>query len=231
MQQERIEALVEHKNFDRGIMLLIVASSVLLAIDNPLMDPASALVKALATTDVVLTVLFTLEMLMKIFVQGLWSGETTYLRSGWNVLDFVIVLISITSLVATNAPQSLQSLRALRGLRALRPLRMVSRNPGMKIVVNALLQSIPGVMNVFMVTSCFLLLHQTTTLTLEQKHTDLLLVLPHLRYHWCLIFQGKFLVVQWTSLGGDVTGAAAAHHRSDSVCNAGFEQFSLGVSQ
>jgi hypothetical protein len=53
---------------------------------------------------------------------------------------------------------SLQSLKALRALRALRPLRMVSRNKGMKLIVNALLASLPAMGNVTIVCFLFLLI-------------------------------------------------------------------------
>mmetsp|Transcript_26768 Transcript_26768/g.40833 ORF Transcript_26768/g.40833 Transcript_26768/m.40833 type:complete len:160 (+) Transcript_26768:322-801(+) len=53
---------------------------------------------------------------------------------------------------------SLQSVKALRALRALRPLRMISRNKGMKLIVNALLSSLPSMTNVTIVCILFLLI-------------------------------------------------------------------------
>ena len=53
---------------------------------------------------------------------------------------------------------SLQSLKALRALRALRPLRMISRNQGMKLIVNALLASLPSMTNVTIVCALFTLI-------------------------------------------------------------------------
>lgn len=53
---------------------------------------------------------------------------------------------------------SLQSLKALRALRALRPLRMISRNKGMKLIVNALLSSLPSMTNVTIVCGLFILI-------------------------------------------------------------------------
>ena len=46
---------------------------------------------------------------------------------------------------------SLQALKALRALRAFRPLRMISRNKGMKLIVNALISSLPSMTNVTIV--------------------------------------------------------------------------------
>jgi hypothetical protein len=51
---------------------------------------------------------------------------------------------------------SLQALKALRALRAFRPLRMISRNKGMKLIVNALISSLPSMTNVTIV--CLFLL-------------------------------------------------------------------------
>jgi len=79
------------------------------------------------------------------------------MRNGWNVLDFVIVLVSILSLAASGAGE-LKSLRSLRSLRALRPLRMISRNPGLKLVVNALFRAIPSIINVLFVCMLFFLI-------------------------------------------------------------------------
>lgn len=55
--------------------------------------------------------------------------------------------------------ESLKSLKALRALRALRPLRMISRNQGMKLVVTALLTSLPSMTNVLTVSFLLLLIY------------------------------------------------------------------------
>lgn len=62
-------------------------------------------------------------------------------RNGWNVLDFLIVLVgfALIAVEATGASQNdIKMLRVLRTLRALRPLRAASRFEGLKVVVNAL---------------------------------------------------------------------------------------------
>ena len=46
-------------------------------------------------------------------------------------------------------------LKALRALRALRPLKLVSKNEGMKLVVNSILASIPNLINVFLISILF----------------------------------------------------------------------------
>ena len=51
-----------------------------------------------------------------------------------------------------------KSLRALRALRALRPLRVISRYPGMKLVVNSVFRSLPDILNTVIVCVLFYLI-------------------------------------------------------------------------
>jgi hypothetical protein len=97
-----------------------------------------------------ITVVFVLEACLKIVALGfLLNGRTSYLRSGWNILDFCIVSISLMSLFSSNDDYS--SLKALRTLRVLKPLRLISRNESLKIVINALIRSLTNVANVFLI--------------------------------------------------------------------------------
>lgn len=115
-------AIVVNPGFDRLILLLISVSSVTLAMDNPLRNPDSAITRALERVDVVMTILFFVEMMLKICAKGFVAMPGAYLRSSWNVLDFVVVAVSVFQLFGSDSA-SLKSLRSLRALRALRPLR------------------------------------------------------------------------------------------------------------
>ncbi len=107
-------------------------SSVLLALDNPLNDPNSLLVEFLQYTDIILTIFFALESIFKIIAYGFaFNGENSYLRGGSNVIDFIVVIVSIISLAITS--NKLKIVKILRLLRVLRPLRVISRNKGLKI--------------------------------------------------------------------------------------------------
>jgi len=89
---------------------------------------------------------------------GFYWGERTYLKDAWNILDFVIVFFSvITWILEAYATGDVSFLRGFRALRALRPLRVVSKNEGIKTVVNALLESIPALINVLLIVVLFLL--------------------------------------------------------------------------
>lgn len=140
--------VVDHPYFDRMVLMLIIVSSVLLAVDTPFLDPKSDLKAFLNVMDVIMTVLFSLEMIFKFLAMGLYHRKVGggYFQSGWNILDFVVVMVSITSL--TPAGDGLSWFKAIRTLRTLRPLRMINRAPGLKVIVNSILASIPEIMNV-----------------------------------------------------------------------------------
>jgi len=142
--------------FERTILSLIMISSILLALDEPHVDEDSGLGKFLSTTDLIMTTLFVFEMSLKIVSMGFATGKSVYLKNGWNVLDFVIVLVSVMGIVLKGVVD-LAFLKSLRAMRGLRPLRMVSRYPGMKMVVNAIFVALPACVNVVMVVMmCFL---------------------------------------------------------------------------
>jgi hypothetical protein len=150
--------IVRNKLFDNFILFLILTSSMMLAAESPFWKPGSMVDNVFYYTDIGMTSLFTLEMVVKIIAYGFIFTRGAYLKNGWNVLDFVIVIVSIISLIARNGSAGLKSLRSLRTLRALRPLRMISRRPQLKLVVNSLFAAIPNVLNVLVVCTLFLLI-------------------------------------------------------------------------
>jgi hypothetical protein len=67
--------IIESKLFENSVILLILLSSITLAIDNPLLNPRSQLFKALKVCDVLFTTMFTVEMVLKMIALGLFSNE------------------------------------------------------------------------------------------------------------------------------------------------------------
>jgi hypothetical protein len=152
--------MVKHPYFDNVILLSIFISSVLLAIDNPLIDPECGFVGTLKTIDRVFVGIFIAEFTVKVVSKGFILHPGSYLRNSWNVLDFVIVVIGIFLEAAPSGQDvdDLRALRTLRALRALRPLRVISRNPGLKLVVNALFMAIPQMLSTMVVIMLFFLI-------------------------------------------------------------------------
>lgn len=98
-----------------------------------------------------------MEMMIKVVVFGfITNGPDSYMRSAWNIMDFIIVDFSLISIFFSGS--NLGAIKTLRMLRVLRPLRMISRNPGLKIAVNALMNAIPFLGDIIVVSLLFLLL-------------------------------------------------------------------------
>jgi hypothetical protein len=144
----------------KGVVLLVITvSCVLMAMETPgVAGPAW-----METWDQFALAVFTLEMVLKVLDLGLFMDSGTYLRSGWNLLDFFIVVVGyldITlSAVATSV--SLSQLKALRLLRTLRPLRLIARAEGLRDSFNCFVASIPAGGQVSVLLSCGALIFGT----------------------------------------------------------------------
>lgn len=134
----KISQLVQNRHFENFIIVLIVLSSVALAVEPPKLDVSTTLGYILYELDLFFTVVFTAEMALKIFVLGLFG----YFETGWNRLDAFIVIISLVSLLAPEVDISF--LRTLRFLRVLRPLRCHHNMLTRKMLISTLAFCIAG---------------------------------------------------------------------------------------
>eukprot|EP00756_Hemistasia_phaeocysticola_P018451 Hpha_TRINITY_DN15595_c0_g2::TRINITY_DN15595_c0_g2_i1::g.108714::m.108714/K04842/SCN10A; voltage-gated sodium channel type X alpha len=137
--------VVSHPIFENTVMVMIILSSAVLAVEGPANNGDASSVFEVA--NIFFTVIFILEMLAKIFAFGLVFHPGAYLRDGWNRLDALVVGISVLSLVFSG----FSVVKVFRALRALRPLRVVNRHHGLKLVVRTLLKSLPAVANVALI--------------------------------------------------------------------------------
>lgn len=81
---------------------MIIISSITFSIDTPFIDPEGWEAKTLLIVDITLTLIFTFEVLIKSIAFGfILNGKESYLRNIWNVIDFIIILISVISFYLT----------------------------------------------------------------------------------------------------------------------------------
>ena len=158
-----LSKIVVHDIFELFIFLTVLFSSIFMVFENPLSDPERDFLKIAITINRVITGIFVTELVLKILVFGLiWNGPDSYLKNGWNVLDFIIVSTSIATLIVEfqtdGNSAATKDLELLKMLRVLRSLRMISRNEGLKLSVLSLIYSMPGIMNVTIVTGLFMLI-------------------------------------------------------------------------
>ncbi|KAJ7345683.1 hypothetical protein JRQ81_001633, partial [Phrynocephalus forsythii] len=121
--------IVEHSWFESFIVFMILLSSGALAFEDINIDKRKTIKTVLEYTDKIFTYIFILEMLLKWVAYGF----QVYFTNAWCWLDFLIVDVSLVSLIANALNYSeLGPIKTLRTLRALRPLRALSRFEGMK---------------------------------------------------------------------------------------------------
>ena len=87
-------------------------------------------------TEMFFTLAFTFEALIRIIALGFCMHKGSYLRNGWNWLDWVVVVMSWASFIP-----GVGNFSAIRTVRVFRPLRTMSRIPGMGVIVGALMRS------------------------------------------------------------------------------------------
>ena len=119
-----------------------------LILDTYIPTDATTLTKISNIFNYIFVIIFLIEAMIRIFSLGLVFDKGTYLRDGWNFIDFVVLVASVIDIfLSTN----LSFFRAFRLLRALRPLRFISHNQNMRIIVNALFESMGPILNVLIV--------------------------------------------------------------------------------
>lgn len=156
--QKHITGLVQSRVFDNALTVAIVISSIILALDNPLRNPTSPMTHVLQAINKVFVLVFIVEFLMKVLTSGLCK----YFEDTWNILDFAAVVASVADMLNVTGGSAL---RLMRLLRVLRPLRMINHSPELKLVVEALLLSLPSVINVAAVSAVFILVFAVFGLT------------------------------------------------------------------
>ncbi|KAK7582611.1 hypothetical protein V9T40_014056 [Parthenolecanium corni] len=135
-------SVVEWKPFEYLILLTIFANCIALAVYTPYpcgdSDDTNSI---LDNIESIFLVIFTLECMMKILAYGFIAHSGAYLRNGWNLLDFTIVVIGLVTVILASLSIDGLDVKALRAFRVLRPLRLVSGVPSLQVVLNSILRA------------------------------------------------------------------------------------------
>ncbi|XP_037387927.1 calcium channel, voltage-dependent, L type, alpha 1D subunit, a isoform X3 [Pygocentrus nattereri] len=164
-------SLVEWKPFDIFILIAIFANCMALAVYVPFPeDDSNSTNHDLETVEYAFLIIFTIETFLKIIAYGLVMHQNAYVRNGWNMLDFVIVVIGLFSVVlevltkdggsqeAEGTPAAAMhghggkpggfDVKALRAFRVLRPLRLVSGVPSLQVVLNSIIKAMVPLLHI-----------------------------------------------------------------------------------
>ena len=129
--------IITNKYFEAVSIMVIIANSMFLALDDPLTSETPVY---LEFSDSIFQYLYTVEMALKILGYGFIFNKGAYLRDSWNILDFVIVVSGYISVILSGGGVNLS---VLRSFRVIRPLRTISSIQGLRVIVLALVSSLP----------------------------------------------------------------------------------------
>lgn len=123
-------AITNSNKYQGLILLLIIISSITLAIENPLEDGSTTKSRILYSINVIVTSIFTTEVVIKTIAYGfIFNGKKSYLRELGNIIDAIIIIFSLISIIGNN--DQLKIFKILRLIRVMRPIRLISRNEGL----------------------------------------------------------------------------------------------------
>ncbi|KAM8758669.1 voltage-dependent L-type calcium channel subunit alpha-1D isoform 8-T8 [Rhynchonycteris naso] len=154
-------SIVEWKPFDIFILLAIFANCVALAIYIPFPeDDSNSTNHNLEKVEYAFLIIFTVETFLKIIAYGLLLHPNAYVRNGWNLLDFVIVIVGLFSVILEQLTKETEDgnhssgksggfdVKALRAFRVLRPLRLVSGVPSLQVVLNSIIKAMVPLLHI-----------------------------------------------------------------------------------
>uniref|UniRef100_A0A6I8N7W7 Voltage-dependent L-type calcium channel subunit alpha n=1 Tax=Ornithorhynchus anatinus TaxID=9258 RepID=A0A6I8N7W7_ORNAN len=153
-------SVVEWKPFEIIILLTIFANCVALAIYIPFPEDDSNVTNSnLERVEYLFLIIFTVEAFLKVIAYGLLFHPNAYLRNGWNLLDFIIVVVGLFSAILEQGTKTDGSnalggkgagfdVKALRAFRVLRPLRLVSGVPSLQVVLNSIIKAMVPLLHI-----------------------------------------------------------------------------------
>ncbi|XP_019624022.1 PREDICTED: voltage-dependent L-type calcium channel subunit alpha-1D-like isoform X23 [Branchiostoma belcheri] len=141
--------IITHPVFTNLILALILISSAALAAEDPLRAESPRNI-ILGYMDYVFTSAFTIEIILKVIVFGFIMHPGSFCRSAFNLLDLLVVSVSLISIAFPKGGVSV--VKILRVLRVLRPLRAINRAKGLKHVVQCVFVAIKSIGNIMLVT-------------------------------------------------------------------------------
>jgi voltage-gated sodium channel len=133
---EQLKRFTASEGFNRFILAMIILSGILVGFETyPAFADDTPIGKIIDILQNIILYIFVAEIVLKIAACG--SRPWEYFLRGWNVFDFIIVVICFLPLDAHFAT-------VFRLARLLRTLRMVTILPRLQVLVGALLKSIPS---------------------------------------------------------------------------------------
>ena len=138
---------------DALILFCIIANTALLAAAGPATTLDDEALSGMVVGDLVLTIVFTSEMVIRIVALGFWDRKGTdpiprYLNNAWNKMDFFVVVSSwLNIIVEATGLQLGIDMNSLRALRIMRVLKAFKSIEGIRVILATIAAAIPHTIN------------------------------------------------------------------------------------
>ena len=152
--------LVENNRFEYFIIGVILANAALLGLDT---SPAIADSYGywLHVGNNLALGIFVVEVVMKMLAR--WPRPLRYFRDGWNIFDFTVVVLALI-------PTTGEFAIVTRLFRLLRVVRLISTVNDLRLIVSALVRSIPSVGHVIILMSIVVYIYAIMGYHLFHQH-------------------------------------------------------------
>lgn len=130
--RDRLESLRANKIFETFVIAVIIISALLIGAKT--YDESTRFEQVMGWLDLGITLFFLFELVIRIAAE---KRTIDFFKKGWNIFDFLIVTASLIPI------DDSEMVLIARLLRIFRVLRLISMIPELRILLTALLKSIP----------------------------------------------------------------------------------------
>uniref|UniRef100_A0A7M5WIZ7 Voltage-dependent calcium channel alpha-1 subunit IQ domain-containing protein n=2 Tax=Clytia hemisphaerica TaxID=252671 RepID=A0A7M5WIZ7_9CNID len=161
-----------NKIFDYFMLITIMANCIVLMAAEPLPENDTVeLNKKLDQSDKVFVAIFIFEAILRIIANGFVIGQDAYLKSGWNILDFIVVISGAVHIITTfksdpSSNKQTELIKALRAVRVLRPLKLVSGVPSLQVLMKSLIRAMVPLLQILLLVSFVIIIYSIVGLEL-----------------------------------------------------------------
>lgn len=129
--REKLGAFLEGSKFQNFIVSLIVINSITIGMETSKswMNSFGVFFDQL---DNIILIIFVIEVVLKLYAFGF-----KFFKNAWNVFDFLIIAIAVIPAAG--------SFSVFRTIRILRTLRLIKNVPKLRVIIEALIKSIPSI--------------------------------------------------------------------------------------
>ncbi|XP_055943194.1 sodium channel protein type 1 subunit alpha-like [Argiope bruennichi] len=142
-----VKKFIQSYKFEVIVNIIIISSCLVMVLHNTKNEEDYEMNQYITIFNIIFTVLFILEMLLRWFGNGI----VNYFTSAWTLFDFFIIVVSVVQDLYLYLSQTRHMVNSLTVFRSLRCLRLLYRWHDIKLIIGALVLSIPGIFHTLLV--------------------------------------------------------------------------------